>query len=530
MPASPPKDKDKDTGGLAIPIVPIARKASSAASSSTLQIPGRNASPSVGTIQQRHSSVGQYHNRGKYGSIGRLAAMAKSYYDPCRLAFDQMAKMSVRDVKKEAIRNKRVLMRADLDVPMENGRIANNHKIVKALPTIRYLIEKRAKAVIIISHLGHPGGRPDVNLSMKPVLAELQNLLGRKVTFLEDCCGPKVEKFCLDPEPGSVILLENLRFHIEEEIEGYDAVNKKKIHAEKPQVEAFRKSLSSLGDIFVNDAFAVANKMHSSIVGIDIDIRTGGLLMQKELDFFREALSEIDTPKPFLVIMCGRRVANSMECMKTLLENRVTDIMIAGGMEYTFNKILHGMKIGESVFDSEGGKHIPEFMSKAKEKGVNIHIPCDFITAPEISDEVNCLTATLESGILEGYHGLDIGFKTNEEFQDVVAEAKTILWYGVPGMYELESFGFGSKQIMDSVVRATRNGATSIISGGYTAMCAKKYNATEHISHVSTANKEVIRSLMKGQALAGVKYLNNIGIKSPESKSRRSSGFTYPKR
>ena len=357
---------------------------------------------------------------------------------------------------------------------------------------------------------------------MKPVLAEVQNLLGRKVTFLEDCCGPKIERFCLDPEPGSVILLENLRFHIEEEGEGFDVVKKQKFKADKFQMEAFRKSLSNLGDIFVNDAIGVAHKKHSSIVGIDIDIKTCGLLMQKELDYFREALAEMYTPKPFLVIICGKSVGNNIECMKNLLDNRVTDMIIAGGMEYTFNKVLHGMEIGASVFDPEGEKLIPDLMAKAQERGVRIHLPCDFITAQEASDEVNSITATIDSGILEGYHGLDIGFKTNEEFQGVVADAKTILWYGVPGMYELESFAFGSKQLMDGIVRATRNGATSIISGGKTGMCAKKYNAMEHISHVSTANKEVIRILLNGKALPGVKYLlNSMNGDKMENKSMK---------
>lgn len=411
-----------------------------------------------------------------------------------------MNKLSINDVD---VRDKRVLIRVDFNVPLKNGQISNNQRIAAALPTIKLALEKGAKSVVLMSHLGRPDGRPDPAASMKPVVAELENLLGKKIMFLEDCVGSKVEAACANPEPGSVILLENLRFHLEEEGKGKDAQGNK-AKADDAAVAAFRASLSKLGDVYVNDAFGTAHRAHSSMVGVDLPVKACGLLMKKELDYFAKALE--NPARPFLAILGGAKVADKIQLIENLMD-KVNEMIVGGGMAFTFLKVLNNMDIGGSLFDEEGAKIVGRLVDKAKEKGVKLHLPSDFITGDKFADDAKTATATVASGIPEGWMGLDVGYKTNEEFQKVIEGAKTIVWNGPPGVFEFENFSTGSKQMMDSVVRATEAGAITIIGGGDTATCAKKFNATEKVSHVSTGGGASLE-LLEGKILPGVAALS----------------------
>lgn len=410
-----------------------------------------------------------------------------------------MNKLSIDQVD---LKDKRVLIRVDFNVPLKNGKITNNQRIAAALPTIKYALEKGAKAVILMSHLGRPDGRPDPKASMKPVVAELETLLGKKVTFLEDCVGNKVEEFCANPAPGSVILLENLRFHLEEEGKGLDAAGNK-AKADDASIAAFRASLTKLGDVYVNDAFGTAHRAHSSMVGVTLPIRACGFLMKRELEYFAKAL---DNPsRPFLAILGGAKVADKIQLIENLLE-KVDEMIIGGGMAFTFLKVIHNMDIGSSLYDEDGAAIVRKLVDKAKERNVQLHLPSDFITGDRFAEDAKTATATVASGIPEGWMGLDVGYKTNEEFTIVIERAKTIVWNGPPGVFEFENFSTGSKQMMDAVVRCTQKGATSIIGGGDTATCCKKFNTEEKVSHVSTGGGASLE-LLEGKVMPGVEAL-----------------------
>jgi len=412
-----------------------------------------------------------------------------------------MNKLSISNVD---VKDKRVLMRVDFNVPLKNGKITNNQRIVAALPTIKLALEKGAKSVVLMSHLGRPDGHPDPAASMKPVVGELESLLGKKITFLDDCVDSKVEAACANPTPGSVILLENLRFHVEEEGKGKD-VQGNKITADAASVTAFRASLSKLGDIYVNDAFGTAHRAHSSMVGCSLPIKACGLLMEKELVYFAKAL---ESPvRPFLAILGGAKVSDKIQLIENLLD-KVNEMIIGGGMAFTFLKTLNGMKIGKSLFDEEGSKIVKNIMEKAETKGVKIHLPTDFITADKFGEDAKSGTATVAGGIPDDLMGLDVGYKSNEEFRKVIESAKTIVWNGPPGVFEFESFATGSKQMMDAVAKATQSGAVTIIGGGDTATCAKKFNAEAKVSHVSTGGGASLE-LLEGKVLPGVAYLND---------------------
>ncbi|XP_063926731.1 phosphoglycerate kinase-like isoform X2 [Zophobas morio] len=402
------------------------------------------------------------------------------------------------------VANKRVLMRVDFNVPLKDGKITNNQRIVAALDSIRYALDKNAKSVVLMSHLGRPNGSPNPKYSLNPVAAELKTLINRDVTFLTDCVGPEVEKACADPKPGSLILLENLRFHIEEEGKGVDASGKK-IKAEADKVAAFRQSLRKLGDVYVNDAFGTAHRAHSSMMGEGFDQRAAGFLLKKELEYFAKAL---DCPeKPFLAILGGAKVADKIQLINNLLD-KVDEMIIGGGMAYTFLKVVYGMKIGNSLFDDEGAKIVKDLMSKAEKNKVKIHLPCDFVTADKFDEAAAVGSASLESGIPDGWMGLDVGPKTIEAFKEPITRAKVIVWNGPAGVFEFDNFAKGTKAIMDEVVAATQRGAVTIIGGGDTATCAAKWQTEDKVSHVSTGGGASLE-LLEGKELPGVVALSD---------------------
>ncbi|VDP04579.1 unnamed protein product [Soboliphyme baturini] len=387
---------------------------------------------------------------------------------------------------------------------MKDGKITNTQRIVESLPTIKYALEHSAKSIVLMSHLGRPDGKRNEKYSLKPVAAELKHLLSKDVKFLDDCVGPTVEHECANPAAGSIILLENLRFHIEEEGKGVNAAGEKVIKANKEDIQKFRESLSKLGDIYINDAFGTAHRAHSSMVGVSLGTRASGFLLKKELDYFAKAL---DKPvRPFLAILGGAKVADKIQLIKNLLD-KVNEMIIGGGMAFTFLKVLYNMKIGASLYDAEGAQIVHELMDKAKHNSVQIHLPVDIVTGSKFDENADIGHCTIKDGIPDGWMGLDIGPETRKQFAEVVARSKTIVWNGPPGVFEWEKFADGTKSLMDAVVDATAKGAISIIGGGDTATCCAKWHTEKKVSHVSTGGGASLE-LLEGKELPGVAALS----------------------
>jgi len=407
-------------------------------------------------------------------------------------------------IDKVAVEGQRVVMRVDFNVPLKDGVVTNNQRIVAAVPTIKYCLDQKAKSVVLMSHLGRPDGRAQEKYSLKVVVDELQKLLGTTVHFLTDCVGEEVEKFCADPAAGSVILLENVRFHVEEEGKGVDAEGNK-VKASAEDVKKFSESLAKLGDVYCNDAFGTAHRAHASMVGVQKESKASGFLLKKELAYFAKAL--VDPQLPFLCILGGAKVSDKIQLITNLLE-KCNKMIIGGGMAFTFLKVRDSMKIGGSLFDEEGSKIVNDILEKAKAKGVEIFLPSDFVTGTSLKDDSEVGAATVESGIPDGWMGLDVGPNSVKQFSDVIASAKTIVWNGPPGVFENEKFAAGTKAVMDAVVKATEAGATTIIGGGDTATCAALYKTEDKVSHVSTGGGASLE-LLEGKVLPGVAALTD---------------------
>lgn len=405
-------------------------------------------------------------------------------------------KLSVKDLD---LANKRVFIRVDFNVPLDGTTITNNQRIVAALPTIKYALDQKPKAVILASHLGRPNGERVEKYSLAPVAKELQSLLPEsKVTFLNDCVGADVEKAVNNAAPGEVFLLENLRFHIEEE--GSRKVDGKKEKASAEAVAEFRKGLTALADVYVNDAFGTAHRAHSSMVGVELPQKAAGFLMAKELEYFAKALE--NPTRPFLAILGGAKVSDKIQLIDNLLD-KVDILIVGGGMAFTFKKVLDNMPIGDSLFDEAGAKNVEHLVAKAKKNGVEIVLPVDFVTADKFDKDAQTGVATQEEGIPEKWMGLDAGPKSRELFAAAVAKAKTIVWNGPPGVFEFEKFAAGTKSLLDAAVASAEAGNTVIIGGGDTATVAKKFGVVEKLSHVSTGGGASLE-LLEGKELPGV--------------------------
>ncbi len=412
-------------------------------------------------------------------------------------------KKTIRDID---IKGRRVLMRVDFNVPQDKatGAITNTQRIQAAIPTIQYALDQGA-SVILMSHLGRPNGEVNLKYTLKPVAEKLQELLGRPVTFLPACTGPEVEAACANPAAGSVILLENVRFHIEEEgkAKGPDG---EKIKADPAKVAAFRASLTKLGDVYVNDAFGTAHRAHSSVVGIDLPEKVAGFLMEKELKAFAAVIH--DPKRPLLAILGGAKVADKIPLIRNLLD-KADEIIIGGGMAYTFKKVLTGMPIGESLFDAEGAKIVEELMAKAGERGVKIHLPVDFICADQFAPDAKTCSAEDSEGVPDGWMGLDCGPKSIAIFDEVIARAKTIIWNGPAGVFEFDAFAVGTKAMAAAVAKATEAGTITVVGGGDTATAAKKFGVADKVTHCSTGGGASLE-LLEGKELPGVANLNDI--------------------
>jgi phosphoglycerate kinase len=414
-----------------------------------------------------------------------------------------MAKLSIRDLD---LSGKRVLIRVDFNVPQDKvtGDITNNQRIVAALPTIQYALEKGA-AVVLMSHLGRPDGQKIDKFSLKPVAAELSKLLGKPVDFLQDCVGPEVEAACAHLQPGAVVLLENLRFHIEEEGKAKQA-DGTSLKADPSKVAAFRASLTRLGDVFINDAFGTAHRAHSSMVGVDLPQKAAGFLMEAELNAFSAVL---DSPKrPLLAILGGAKIADKIPLINNLLDT-ADKIIIGGGMAYTFLKVNHGMAIGSSLFDQQGAEIVAELEAKAKARGVELIFPVDFVCADSFSPDANTQAATLESGIPDGWEGLDAGPKSIKIYQDAILSSKTIVWNGPAGVFEFEKFAGATKAMAAAIATATEAGAITVVGGGDTATAAKKFGVDQKVTHCSTGGGASLEFL-EGKVLPGVAALSEI--------------------
>lgn len=411
-------------------------------------------------------------------------------------------KLSITDVD---VNGKRVLIRVDFNVPLDaDKKVTNTQRIAGAVPTIKYAIDYGAKAVILMSHLGRPDGKVSAKYSLKPVVPELEKLLGKSVEMAPDCVGPEVEAIVNKASGGQVVLLENLRFHAEEEGSSKDA-DGKKVKADKEKVAEFRKGLTALGDIYINDAFGTAHRAHSSMVGVDLPQKASGFLMKKELEYFAKALEE--PKRPFLAILGGAKVSDKIQLIDNLL-GKVNSLIICGGMAFTFKKTLEGVKIGNSLFDEAGSKTVGDLVEKAKKNNVELVLPVDYITADKFDKDAKTGTATDAEGIPDGWMGLDCGPKSIELYKEAINKAQTILWNGPPGVFEFDAFAKGTKATLDAAVAAAQGGKIVIIGGGDTATVAAKYGVESKLSHVSTGGGASLE-LLEGKELPGVTALSS---------------------
>jgi phosphoglycerate kinase len=410
-----------------------------------------------------------------------------------------MAKLFIEDLD---VRGKRVIVRTDYNVPVKDRKVEDDKRIVASLPTLNYLLEKGA-AVILMSHLGRPDGKVKPELSLKPVAEKLQELIKRPVKFLNDCVGPEVEKACAAMKPGDVILLENLRFHIEEEGK-VKLEDGSKLKAKEEDVKAFRAKLTKLADIYVNDAFGTAHRDHSSMTGITLPQRACGYLMKKELDFLGRAVE--DPKRPFVSILGGAKVSDKILVINNLLP-KVDKLIIGGGMAFTFAKAA-GLEIGASLCENDKIDLAKQIMTVAGDK---LMLQTDVLVTDKLDLKARTIGATKTvdaDAIPPKWLGIDIGPRTIEIFSKVVRPAKTVVWNGPMGVFEIEASSKGTFAIAQAMADATASGATTVIGGGDSASAIKKAGLSKKVSHVSTGGGASLEFL-EGKPLPGVTALSD---------------------
>ena len=390
-------------------------------------------------------------------------------------------KKSVDDIQ---VKGKKVLVRCDFNVPIKEGVITDLNRLNGALPTIKKLVNDGGK-VILCSHMGKPKGEPKPELSLAPVAEKMTELLGQKVTFAADdnVVGENARKAIDHMQDGDIVLLENTRFRPEETKNG----------------EAFSKELGSLADIFVNDAFGTAHRAHCSNVGVTefVDTCVVGYLMQKEIDFLGNAVA--NPQRPFVAILGGAKVSDKINVINNLLD-KVDTLIIGGGMAYTFLK-AQGFSIGKSLLEEDKMDYALEMVAKAKEKGVNLLLPTDHIVATEFSNDAPFKEVEdAGEGITGDYMGLDIGSKTIEKYAQAVKDAKTVVWNGPMGVFEMENFAKGTKAIAQALAETD---ATTIIGGGDSAAAVNILGYGDKMTHISTGGGASLEFL-EGKELPGV--------------------------
>lgn len=391
---------------------------------------------------------------------------------------------SVKTLEELPLNEKRVLIRVDYNVPMnEKGEITDDTRISKSLNTLRYCLERKAK-VILMSHLGRPKGVPDAKYSLKPAALHLSKLLGKPVTMLPDCVGPEVEKAVQSMQPGDIVMLENLRFHAEE----------------TKNDAAFSKKLASLADLYINDAFGAAHRAHASTVGVTEYLPSAaGYLLALELRYLGKAITNPD--RPFVTILGGAKVSDKIKLISNLIDKADT-ILIGGAMAYTFYKVM-GIAIGNSKFEPEGVPAAEEALKKAQAKNFPLLFPDDRVVATSI--ETAAQSKVIDTEIPDGWSGFDIGPKTVEKYKKVLAGAKTIVWNGPVGLFEIKPFDKGTYELAKFVAGLS---ATKIIGGGDTAAAVRQFGFDSQMSHVSTGGGASLEFL-EGTQLPGVVALAN---------------------
>jgi len=391
---------------------------------------------------------------------------------------------SIKDISFE---QKKVLIRVDFNVPInDKDQVTDNSRIKSSIPTIKHVLDQGGSC-ILASHLGRPKG-VDPQFSLKKIIPELQHLLNLKVKFISDFFESKDKHEVLDLKKGEVLLLENLRFNPEETAAD----------------EAFAKRLSTLADIYINDAFGTTHREHASTVTVAkfFEIKCAGLLLQREIDSLQKLLKN---PKsPVTAIIGGAKVSSKLSVIVNML-NVVDNLIIGGGMAYTFIK-NNGGSIGDSIFEKDCLNDCTKIIEQARNKGVNIYLPTDVIASNEFSDsslkkEINIFE------IPEGWQGLDIGTQTRKEFEKIIFSSKTILWNGPMGVFEMSSFEHGTKEVAIAVGKATAQGAFSLVGGGDSVAAIKKFKLEQSVSCISTGGGAMLESL-EGKVLPGIKALS----------------------
>ncbi|GFR35491.1 phosphoglycerate kinase [Thermobrachium celere] len=394
-----------------------------------------------------------------------------------------MNKKTVRDID---VRGKKVLVRCDFNVPQDKeGNITDDRRIVAALPTIKYLLENGAK-VILMSHLGRPKEGYDEKYSLKPVAKRLSELLGLEVKLAEDkeVVGENAVRLVSEMKEGEVVLLENVRF----------------IKTETKNDMDFAKKLASLADIFVNDAFGTAHRAHSSTAGVaEFLPAVAGFLIEKEIEIMGKALENPE--RPFVAILGGAKVSDKINVINNLIE-KVDRLIIGGGMAYTFLK-AQGFEIGKSLLEEDKIDYAKEMLKKAEEKGVKVYLPVDHVVAKEFSNDAEAMTVDVE--IPADYMGLDIGPKTIKLFEEAVLDAKTVIWNGPMGVFEMTKFAVGTKAVAEALSKV--NG-TTIIGGGDSAAAVEQLGYAEKMTHISTGGGASLEFL-EGKVLPGIAALND---------------------
>lgn len=385
------------------------------------------------------------------------------------------------------LRNKRVIIRADFNVPLDEAlQITDDTRIRSTLPTINHAVDEGAK-VILCSHLGRPSGRPDPRFSLAPVAKRLQRLLGKEVIFAPDCVGSTVEALVAKMKPGDVLLLENLRFHPEEERND----------------EAFSRALASLADVYINDAFGAAHRSHASIVGIPkyVPVAAVGYLMKKEIEYLEGAVA--NPMRPFVAILGGGKVSGKIGVIENL-GKRVDKVIIGGGMAFTFIKAL-GLEIGNSLVEDDMLEFAKGVQEHAFSRGVKFYLPVDCVVAASLEPGAETKIVPVQE-IPKGWYGMDIGPASVKLFTEAIQNAKTILWNGPMGVFERDAFARGTLSIAHAVANAY---ALTIVGGGDTALAVHRAGESESMSFISTGGGATLQ-LLEGKELPGLAVLPDV--------------------